>query len=404
MAVAAAVQGGGAGATRAGRSSARRRVGRRRRWPGPSCRGCARSRRRRVRPAGRRGGAAALSPRARRFGLGRASNPRPPTHAGQPTDSGYAEDLVPLEQRRWPGLDAWPTWAVRVPPRSPCSTAAATATTRRGPSSARRRRSCGTHPTTVLVTVDLGFNDLLPCLRHEIDRPGLRRRGAGHGARPAQPRFWRGSRRRRRRAPSSSGSATTTRTSGTTSRVRAARPSPPPASPVMERLDADPAGGLSIAPACPWPTSPRPSTSRTTTRCRGPAGPRCPTNVARACALTWMCDPPPLGHNPHPDDAGYRTIAVRHRRGRSPCPPTGPTRAVPGRRRHVRRMSVADDHVRAGSAAAGRRGVGASRDLSPARQGLGQRRPGQQLRQPDAGEEDDRHRDHAHDRPRQVRR
>ena len=25
-----------------------------------------------------------------------------------------------------------------------------------------------THPTTVLVTVDLGFNDLLPCLRHEV--------------------------------------------------------------------------------------------------------------------------------------------------------------------------------------------------------------------------------------------
>ena len=35
-----------------------------------------------------------------------------------------------------------------------------------------------------------------------------------------------------------------------------------------------------------------------------------PADVARTCALTWMCDPPPLGHNPHPDDAGYRTIAA----------------------------------------------------------------------------------------------
>ncbi len=34
-----------------------------------------------------------------------------------------------------------------------------------------------------------------------------------------------------------------------------------------------------------------------------------PADVARTCALTWMCDPPPLGHNPHPDDAGYRAIA-----------------------------------------------------------------------------------------------
>jgi hypothetical protein len=35
-----------------------------------------------------------------------------------------------------------------------------------------------------------------------------------------------------------------------------------------------------------------------------------PTDVVETCALTWMCDPPPLGHNPHPDDAGYRTIAA----------------------------------------------------------------------------------------------
>ncbi len=35
-----------------------------------------------------------------------------------------------------------------------------------------------------------------------------------------------------------------------------------------------------------------------------------PDDVARTCALTWMCDPPPFGPNPHPDDAGYRTIAA----------------------------------------------------------------------------------------------
>ena len=37
--------------------------------------------------------------------------------------------------------------------------------------------------------------------------------------------------------------------------------------------------------------------------------PTVPTDVARTCALTWMCDGPPLGHNVHPDDAGYRAIA-----------------------------------------------------------------------------------------------
>ncbi|MHB8378831.1 MAG: hypothetical protein ACYDB2_02795 [Acidimicrobiales bacterium] len=33
------------------------------------------------------------------------------------------------------------------------------------------------------------------------------------------------------------------------------------------------------------------------------------TNVARACALTWMCKPAPYGPNLHPNDLGYRTIA-----------------------------------------------------------------------------------------------
>ena len=37
--------------------------------------------------------------------------------------------------------------------------------------------------------------------------------------------------------------------------------------------------------------------------------PAVPTDVARTCELTFMCDGPPLGHNLHPDDAGYRAIA-----------------------------------------------------------------------------------------------
>ena len=34
-----------------------------------------------------------------------------------------------------------------------------------------------------------------------------------------------------------------------------------------------------------------------------------PTNVATICASTWMCTPPPYGPNLHPNDAGYRLIA-----------------------------------------------------------------------------------------------
>jgi lysophospholipase L1-like esterase len=35
-----------------------------------------------------------------------------------------------------------------------------------------------------------------------------------------------------------------------------------------------------------------------------------PENVANACALTWMCQPAPMGPNIHPNDAGYTAIAT----------------------------------------------------------------------------------------------
>jgi lysophospholipase L1-like esterase len=35
-----------------------------------------------------------------------------------------------------------------------------------------------------------------------------------------------------------------------------------------------------------------------------------PQNVASACTLTWMCAKPPWGPDDHPNNAGYRAIAV----------------------------------------------------------------------------------------------
>jgi hypothetical protein len=35
-----------------------------------------------------------------------------------------------------------------------------------------------------------------------------------------------------------------------------------------------------------------------------------PTNVARICAWTWVCAPPPLGPNNHANDAGYHAMAL----------------------------------------------------------------------------------------------
>ena len=62
-------------------------------------------------------------------------------------------------------------------------------------------------------------------------------------------------------------------------------------------------------PVCPWPTS-LPSRVTDHDPVTRPGLGTVPDDVARTCALTWMCDPPPFGPNPHPDDAGYRTIAA----------------------------------------------------------------------------------------------
>ena len=58
--------------------------------------------------AGRRGGAAPVSAWLWAVRPRWASSPRRPIRGGRPTDTGYAEDLVPLEQRRWPGADRGP--------------------------------------------------------------------------------------------------------------------------------------------------------------------------------------------------------------------------------------------------------------------------------------------------------
>jgi lysophospholipase L1-like esterase len=164
-----------------------------------------------------------------------------------------------------------------------------------------------THPTTVLVTVDLGFNDLLACLRHEVVDTSCvdgslatvhdqlaeilarikaaapsetRIVGVGHYD-PYLGDYLRGT----------GGQAFAIASLG-----------------VMERLDTTlrsdyAAAGLPIADVA----SAFELGDQHDIRWSGL--PAVPTDVARTCAFTWMCGGPPFGHNVHPDDAGYRAIA-----------------------------------------------------------------------------------------------
>jgi lysophospholipase L1-like esterase len=225
---------------------------------------------------------------------------------GQPTDSGYAEDLVPLEQQRWPGLTVvhlgcpGTSTMTMLEGGGKCSYA-------EGSQLQAAEAFLHTHPTTALVTVDLGFNDLLSCMRHEfVDTTcvddalatvhdqlieilariqaaapsGTVIVGVGHYD-PYLGDYVRGP----------YGAAFAEESLG-----------------VMERLDAtlraDYAGaGLPMADVA----SAFDLADQSHVKWSGL--PTVPTDVARTCELTWMCNLPPLGHNVHPDDAGYRLIA-----------------------------------------------------------------------------------------------
>ena len=231
-----------------------------------------------------------------------AAHPR-----GEPTTSGYAEDLVPLERLRWPGLTVvhlgcpGATTVTMLDGGGHCPYADG--------SQLRAAESfLRDHPSTVLVTVDLGFNDLLACMRHEVvdatcvdgalatvrdqlgqilpalrsaAAPGTTIVGVGHYD-PYLGDFVRGP----------AGQAFSAASLG-----------------VMERLD-DTLRAAYRAADVPMADVASAFAMRDRQPVTRPGLGTVPTDVAETCALTWMCDPPPLGHNPHPDDAGYRTIAA----------------------------------------------------------------------------------------------
>ncbi len=92
-------------------------------------------------------------------------------HRGMRTDQGYTDDLTKLEQHRWPGLRLVDFGCPGITAQGaldgagPCSYPA-------GSEVATAVRFIRGHPGEVaLVTVDLGFNDVWPCLlHHRVDQ------------------------------------------------------------------------------------------------------------------------------------------------------------------------------------------------------------------------------------------
>jgi lysophospholipase L1-like esterase len=224
---------------------------------------------------------------------------------GQPTHVGYANDLLTLERVRWSGLQlvqlgcpgettgTFLSGGDRCRPNGQTQLAQAVSFLR-------------SHANTVLVTIDVGFNNIRPCLAHHVVNetcvsqslvtirqqlteivsllraavPSLRMVGVGH----YDPYLKAQGKDVATRAFAQASIAVTERLNATLSSVYSAAGVPM----------ANVASAFAVANAVP------------ATLANGTTVPR---DVVRLCALTWVCVAPPLGHNQHPNEDGYEVIA-----------------------------------------------------------------------------------------------
>ena len=224
---------------------------------------------------------------------------------GQPTDSGYAEDLAAREAARWPGLTLVRIGCPGMTTQTMIS-GGGHCVYRAGSQLQTALSFLRTHPSTVLVTVDLGFNDLSPCLRdmevradcvdsgldavqsqlpqilsaiRQAAPDGTHVIGVGH----YDPYLADGVRGPAGQAFAQASLGIIDRLNGV---LRAAYTQ------AGMRM-ADVGAAFQLHDTSPVDV---------------PGLGIVPTNVARVCALTWMCVAPPLGPNTHPNDHGYRMV------------------------------------------------------------------------------------------------
>jgi lysophospholipase L1-like esterase len=225
---------------------------------------------------------------------------------GQRTDEGYANDLLVAEGTRWSDLELvqlgcpGETTSAMLYGGDPCHYAT-------GSELAAAVSFLHEHPSTALVTLDLGYNDVRRCLlRRFVDEPCV-------GTALATVRL---------QLPQIVGALR--RAGGPTLRLIGLGHDDPYLSAyldgpsgrafaaksldVMDRLndtlqDAYRAAGVPMADVA------RAFDMASTEPVPLAGVGLVPQNVERTCALTWRCAPAPLGPNQHPNDAGYRAIA-----------------------------------------------------------------------------------------------
>ena len=231
--------------------------------------------------------------------------PTAPVPHGERTDEGYADDLLSAERARWDDLRLvqlgcpGETTLAMLDGGDRCHAV--------GSQLALAGSFLRQHPSTVLVTVDVGFNDMVHCLGHQqIDEscvdaalgdirvqlpqiltalrtaggPSVRIVGVGHYD-PYLAAYLAGP----------DGKAFAAQSVDVITRLNEALRS------------AYAAAGIPMADvAAAFDMGSDESTTL-------PDGNVVPLNVARTCELTWVCVTGPLGHNKHPNTEGYRLIS-----------------------------------------------------------------------------------------------
>jgi len=223
---------------------------------------------------------------------------------GQSTDEGYADDLVGTERARWDDLELvqlgcpGETTLAMLDGGDRCHAD----TSQLALAVAFLRQ----HPSTVLVTVDVGFNDMVHCFRQrQVDASCVD--VALEDVRVQLPQILMALRE----------------AGGPTVQIIGVGHYDPylsaylagPAGQAFAAQSLDAITRLNEALRSAYATAGIPMADVAAAFDMGsdqttalPDGEPVPLDVARTCALTWACAPGPMGHNKHPNSEGYRLI------------------------------------------------------------------------------------------------
>ena len=224
---------------------------------------------------------------------------------GQPTDGGYADDLLDSLRSRWDDLRLvqlgcpGETTATMLNGRDKCEYAA-------GSQLAAAVWFLHQHPSTVLVTVDVGFNDVVHCMAHHVVDPPCVSLEL-EDLRAQLPRIV----------------AALRDAGGPDLRIIGVGHYDPylaayrdgPAGQVFASQSIDVITRLNDALRSAYAENGVPMAEvaaafdMTNTTPTALARTVLPRNVERTCKLTWECAPGPLGPNRHPNEDGYEVIA-----------------------------------------------------------------------------------------------